>query len=425
MIKELFKIICIIFLYILGLYLKNYIYISILIIGLCIYNLKKILESPFEIKVLYLFILQYLYSFLYYFIFDKQLSVYKEYNNFENIYKSGLLTFLFTAIFYIKLGKLYKLRLNCKKYENKLLTFMNIFFFIYFMITGITDFKIGDYRRTIITPKVEYSLLFYIVIFNFSNKKLKKIITLIYFIYAIFLLFVGVRVPAIQIIILIIIYWKPLFLYKEYKKVTFFNKIKKNMNILLILLGIIILKFIEKVRNIDGNLSDRFVQIFKYGQTKVLVNNQTDVIYSTAALIGLIKKNILSIEESIKSILGIFFNIIYINFFKEYVNLPLLVKSYTPIGGGGLISGYLYYLGREPLLIFVAIFLGYIIKKSYNAKNISIYIKIYTILLIVTVFRWYPYGPSALFKISFYGSLWFWVNLKLHKIMIKIKKIRE
>ena len=100
-IQRILIIIILILLYVIGIKLQNKEYISILILSTIILGVKKALHNSFEIKVLIIFIIQYLICFLEYFIFEKQLSIYSIYNNFLLIYFSGMLAFLFTSIFFV------------------------------------------------------------------------------------------------------------------------------------------------------------------------------------------------------------------------------------------------------------------------------------------------------------------------------------
>lgn len=411
--KKIWTII-IILLYIIGLQVKNTVYMNFLLMILIVTNIVKIFKSNMDLKIIYCFLLQYSYCFLEYFFFNKKISGYIEYNKFEYFYQGALLNFLFTMIFFIFSENL-KNKKKIKSYNNKFILVINCIIFIYFLLTGVTNFKIGTYLNSQINPKIEYSLIIYLVISYFSSIRILNIINIIYFLYAIFLFSIGVRVPGIQIIFLIIIRIRPKFLYKNLKKINIKNIFKNNKNLFFISISIFILKIIEKIRNMNGSIAERIYFILTKTQNiknKIIINNESEVIYSTNALLGLIDQKILILEDSFKSILAIFFNVFKIDYMVEYSNLPRMVAINTPIGGGGLISGYLYFLGREPLIIFVAILLGIIIT---NPK--TYYLKIYSFIVIVTIFRWYAYTPVTLYKLSFYGVLWFWLNIKFHKII--------
>lgn len=419
-ILRIIMIVILIILYIIGVKLQNRNYVSGLILCTIIMGLKKLVYNSFEIKVLIIFIIQYLIYFLEYFIFGNQLSIYLTYNNFEFIYFAGMLTFLFTSIFFLCLDNENKNPLKIIKNKSVILFYLNLLLLAYFLLTGVSG-KIGDYTQLKLSSKIEYSTIFYLLLNYYSDEKKINIINILYIIFAGYLFLIGTRVPAIQIVFTILICTNFKLIYKKFSKKTFVNFFKENKSIILILLGIVFMKLIEKIRSTEGNILERVQNVLRYSSEKLIINNEADVIYSTAAILGMIKNQILTLDKTFQTWIGIFSNLLFLPFYENMVNIPKLVKSNTPIGGGGLISGYLYYLGREPLVIIMAILLGRLISNMYTTRNE--YIKVYALLVVTTVFRWYPYGTSSLYKFSIYGVIWYLFNRIIYVLIDESKKM--
>lgn len=416
LLKKNIGIIIIVITYFIGSFYANPKVVSTLIIFLIGLGILKVIKSSFEIKIVIIFIIQYLYCFLEYFLLNKQLSVYLEYNQFNYIYQAAMLNYLFTGIFFMSLKNIEGKKIGIPKKQNTILFILNLLIFLYFILTSATG-TIGTYSNIRLNTKAEYSLIPYLLLNSFSNKRQLIFINIFYFLFAIYLILIGSRVTGIQIIFTMIILERPSILFSENKK----NKLKQNMKILYIILGITIMKLVEKIRNMDGNFIDRIHRVINLTKNnRVIVNNEADVIYATTALLGLIDNKILSYKESFKSLIAMLSNFLYIPYLTDMSNIPKLVQKYTPMGGGGLTAGFLYYLGREVLIVIGACFLGNTISKFFTTKNENM--RIYIILLIATVFRWYPYGLSNIYKLALYGSIWYFLNMKAVKIFTIRKK---
>lgn len=350
----------------------------------------------------------YNYTFFCYSLGGKKLSAYSEYNIELYFYKVGLLIFLFLAYFYISLGIIRKKNFKIKKNKSFMVVILNIIVMIYFIVTGING-KIADYREIELSPKIEYLIIPYIIIYIFSPKrKYIKLVNFFLILFCIYLLFLGTRSPAIQIFILLII------LNNEILK-----KYRDNKGIFFITMGISVMKIVEKLRVSPNGILDRINYLLEQ-KSDVIVNNEADVLYVGAAIIGLLEKKLLTLKDSLYSFIAIIFNFFRLDFLKEYSVLPLVVEWYTPIGGGGIISTNLYYYAREIGVIVVAIFLGKILKRLFKAKN-NIFI-IYSLIVYVTFIRWYAYSIITIYKISLYGIIYYMLNISLYSILKKEKR---
>lgn len=402
---KLYINILIIIMYILGITLLNKYYLIMLFILLFLYSLYVLIFSIFEIKVIISFMLLYIYNFLQFLLFDKKLSVYLEYNKQENLYFVGMTMFLFTSLFFNELGIIDKNKFKIKsKHSNKIL-FINLLIIFYFMLTGVKG-KIGNYREIEITTKIEYLILPYLMISFYTKKIYKEFLGFIYIIFSFYLLLIGSRVSAIQLIFMVIILNKRIFFY-------FMN----NKGIIFIGIGIFVMKLVENIRNIKGDFYERINYFFTMEKSNVVVNNEADVIYSGAAIIGLIKNNIFSLKKSLQTLMGSFLDIFRIEYYKFPANnIAKQVQEYTSIGGGGIISANLYYLGREIAIIFIALFLANQIKKIFKDISRKEWKNIYSLVILITIFRWYAYSVSTIYKMGIYSLFFYYINKLIYLI---------
>lgn len=407
--KSFFLNILAILLFVLGKILESKIYISLLLILILLYSINLILKFPFEIKIMIIFINLYTIVYLQYFIFSKKLSVYFEYNTFEYLYQNALLMYLFVSILFVNLKMKKNEKIILKKYKGNIYTeCLNIILIFYFILTGIKG-KIGDYREVILTTKIEYLILPYLNLKIFSRKIIFNVLIYILFLLSIYLILIGVRAPAISLLFLIIIL-----------KEDSLKNYKTNKGIILIFFVIILFKIVGELRISENKIGHLIEYFISKQPVKIIVNNESDVIYAGTALIALIKKGILDIEVVIKTWIALFFDFFRINILTEYKIIPVMVDKITKIGGGGLISSQLYYLGKEYLVIIISFTIANIINKTYITK--SNLLKIYGIILLITIVRWYPYSIISLYKMPIYAVLFYNINLILYNFVKKYQK---
>lgn len=366
---------------------------------LFLWSIFLIYKSIFEMKILIAFISLYQWCYLKYLNFDKILSVYIEYNNYENMYLTGLLMFLFYSCFYLELGVIKENKFYLEKIKNGWLFYLNMVLIVLFMYYGV-DGTIGDYSKTKINTLIEYLLLPYTIIFSLKLTKIKyMLVNTVYIFLSVYLVLSGSRVTAIQLIFIIILLNK-----------KFLVRFRNNIGIFLILAMIFIMKIIEKIRNGYNSFSEIVFKIINSKSQKIIINNEADVIYAGAALVGLINDKILTIRDSFLTWISEIVNIFQIEIFSETRNIPIQILKYTPIGGGGIVSSQLYFLGREGLIIIIAYLLGKNIKNLFKGKINKSWQKIYILIIVVSIFRWNAYSLRTLYKMPLYAIIYFYIN---------------
>lgn len=382
--------------------------------GLFLWSMFLIYKSVFEVKILVSFISLYQWCYLKYLNFDKILSVYTEYNNYENLYLIGLLMFLFYSYLYIGLGVIKKNKFFLKKMKSIYIFYFNIILLIFFIYYGVEG-KIGDYSEIRLTSLIEYLLLPYVIIFSLDlSKKKRMIVNLSYIILSVYLVLIGSRITAIQLIFIIILLNRNLFI-----------RFRNNLGVTFIVLAIFIMKIIEKTRGGYNSFWEAIIKIIVSKSQRIIVNNEADVIYSGTALIGLINNKTLTIKDSFLTWIYEIASIFQIEIFKETKIISWQVAKYTLIGGGGIISSQLYFLGREMLVIIVAYLVGKNIKNLFENKINDQWKKIYVLIIVVTVFRWNAYSLRSLYKMPLYMVIYFYINYLFNLFIKKDRKENE
>lgn len=382
--------------------------------GLFLWSMFLIYKSVFEVKILVSFISLYQWCYLKYLNFDKILSVYTEYNNYENLYLIGLLMFLFYSYLYIGLGVIKKNKFFLKKMKSIYIFYFNIILLIFFIYYGVEG-KIGDYSEIRLTSLIEYLLLPYVIIFSLDlSKKKRMIVNLGYIILSVYLVLIGSRITAIQLIFIIILLNRNLFI-----------RFRNNLGVTFIVLAIFIMKIIEKTRGGYNSFWEAIIKIIVSKSQRIIVNNEADVIYSGTALIGLINNKTLTIKDSFLTWIYEIASIFQIEIFKETKIISWQVAKYTLIGGGGIISSQLYFLGREMLVIIVAYLVGKNIKNLFENKINDQWKKIYVLIIVVTVFRWNAYSLRSLYKMPLYMVIYFYINYLFNLFIKKDRKENE
>lgn len=228
---------------------------------------------------------------------------------------------------------------------------------------------------------------------------------------------IGSRIVGIQFLMAI-------FLFNDFtiiKNIKYNpSNIKKNIYIIYILLGVLIMKGFGAIRSNGFSISKLVEAMFSSSVIdNMIMNNQSDVIYSTTSLIAMKEMGIINLEVMVKSffahISGVFLpgsiNGIYGNFPKFVVE-----NSLNYGGGGGFFFGPIYiWFGILGVGVF-SIILGRIIKKAYN-NECSNMMKFYVIIVLVTFFRWYPYTIYGIYKLPLYGLIIYCFSNMLHNTM--------
>ncbi|MCM3216410.1 hypothetical protein M3612_18150 [Niallia taxi] len=225
-----------------------------------------------------------------------------------------------------------------------------------------------------------------------SNKKQKIVLTTIIILYCLLNLVLHGRIETLQSAFLLIIMYQSKL---NFKKVT-----------LIAIVGFALLSLMGNLRN-DSN-ADFSIVTKRYnnmGQEYIL-SNQGDVLYSSAALHGLINDNVITSDERIKSFLEYVKRLVLPNnYVSSLGSLSSYSQQFTMTGGGGLISSYLFAWFNNYFLFILLVCIVLVNKIKFNSAYSILVLNI----VIVTVPRWYAYDPITLVKMPLYGLVLFFI----------------
>lgn len=368
--------------------------------------------------LMYIFFLTYSVNLIPFYFLEGEISLYY-YDFNEKIYYDRVLLMHF--LFFVglltgtkKWSRSIILRDNIKLLDNRLgyyLCLSIMVLIIFFGKTGSSILESGAYGRNETSQLGglaihEYFVIFLPVAYIFGNGKTKLLVS-ISILYVIKTFLFGTRVEILQVLAV-------LFILYETKK-TSWRRILPYLGISFVLFTFIGIFRSDPIAFIYGSsfLDFDVLSLFK------AFNNQNDIFYSSARIIGMIDNHILSTAERIQSA---FYSVIAIfipyRFLPEVANLAAFKKDLYPAGGGGLISTFYFtyfsYFGP----VIIGYLISRIIKLAIVSKNNSIII--YCILVLSTYFRWFGYSPIVLFKLCTYGVIVFFLLSNLPTLKVKL-----
>lgn len=257
---------------------------------------------------------------------------------------------------------------------------------------------------------VEYFYIFFVIAFFFTTKPILRNSLLILVIYYCFITITrGYRIQFVQMIILAFVLF-------------FDGKFKTVYMMIFAFFGFIVSEIIGLLKMMGSVSFEDMLALFEKSETGIIINNQTDVFYSSVVFLGLIKDGVLSFGVRIWSAIGFVWNwFAPSSFVWKEARLPLFAHEYTTLGGGGLISAYFYvwfgYLG--PILIGYALALFF--NKAYSS-NVKQNFKIILILVLSLYPRWFAYDPgNFLMRFSIYVFVIYMGFIIVHNQMKQLK----
>ena len=257
---------------------------------------------------------------------------------------------------------------------------------------------------------VEYFYIFFVIAFFFATNSTLRYSLLFLVIYYCFITITrGYRIQFVQMIILTF--------------VLFFDGKFKTMYLMIFaFFGFIVSEIVGLLKMMGSVSFEDLLSLFEKSDKGIIINNQTDVFYSSVVFIGLIKDDILSFGVRIWSAIGFIWNwFVPSSFVWKEARLPLFALDHTTLGGGGLISAYFYvwfgYLG--PLIIGFA--LATLFNKTYSSYE-KMNFKIMSVLVLSLYPRWFAYDPgNFLMRFSIYIFIIYWGLILVHNQMKQLK----
>lgn len=180
------------------------------------------------------------------------------------------------------------------------------------------------------------------------------------------------------------------------------------------------------LENVTGlSLAGFFEQVFFNDQEAAqgyISTNAGDIYHASMRMLGLIETGYLNISMRIESFLFFLFGVaVPSGLNPDHAILSQYMKDKYSVGGGGLIGTYFYvWLGWLGPVV-AGLFAGYSIRYLYYGN--SFYIKIYSILILVSFPRWYSYSPINFTKFCLVGMLFVIAIYTINACIIKLTKI--
>lgn len=360
-----------------------------------------------------------------YYFYDYIITANTKYFNVELYNKAVLIHTIFITCFYAflstKLNKAKLLLRDLVPKRNNFLIFYFLLLLMFFLILTIKGSSVasdfGDSYALYVENlnnqggSLEYFYILYICAFFFTNKKSgKKLLVVLALFYCYSCIIRGFRVQMLQMIFLVYILY-------------FDGKFKNYQLLILSVLGFA-LSEITSVLKLYGTITiENVSKIFELSsQSKIIINNQTDVFYSSVVYLGLLRDGIIDDFTRLLSTLGFMMNwIIPSSFVLKEARLPEFGHLYTDFGGGGIISVFFYvwfgYLG--------VIILGFSLAHVFN--NLFTYernnYKIIGIIILSVFPRWFAYDPgNFLMRFSVYTIVLFFILIIIDQKMKTISK---
>jgi hypothetical protein len=405
----LFSIITFLISIIIGInYFSSVLIYSSLLLNIFYLIVQTVIKKNIPFFIVILFISRYILPLYYPLFTDIQFGAFTDTASSDDRYlyfNIAQIQLLFTSTFalFLNIEKRDNLtRVYC--IDNKFYYFVCLSIFMFFTFFGKTGegLRSGDYGSgagvDTISSAFEYAIIPFIgaAIFSYNRKRILLLhIASLYYI-AKNTLFGG-RVESIMI--LLVLY---LFFYKDKIK---FKYIVFGIIILIYILGVIGRFRADPRLLFNGEFYDLLMPVHtNRSDIQLIITQESEVNYSSVTILKLIKDGIVVSLDRIKALIWFIISLFVPSSYTEPIaNLSTYAKNYNNNLGGGLISVYFYlyagYLGVLFIAYLISNFLNYFNRSKLDYKSI------YSIFVIVTIFRWYPYSPVMLFKLCIFGTL--------------------
>lgn len=380
-----------------------------------IFKLRKIQPAI----LMGIFFLSYLIYLIPYYFFNYTISAHIQYYR-KELYDQVLgihLIFLSSFLLFLKTN-LNKSSLKVKeliKPRDNVLIFSFLYVIMIVIIFSIKGSSVlgGSYSTYLDNLEgqggsVEYFYIFFVIAFFFTSKPLLRNSLLLLVVYYCYVTITrGYRIQFVQMIILTFVLF-------------FDGKFKTVYMMLFAFVGFVVSEIVGLLKMMGEVSFEDMIALFEKTDQNIIINNQTDVFYSSVVFLGLIKDDILSFGTRILSALGFILNwFVPSSFVWKEARLPLFALDYTTLGGGGLVSAYFYvwfgYLG--PFMVGWA--LAFLLNKTFTSERKSF--KIISIFVLSLYPRWFAYDPgNFLMRFSIYVIIIYIVFIMIHNEM-KIK----
>jgi hypothetical protein len=272
---------------------------------------------------------------------------------------------------------------------------------VQFGIRGETIFESGKYGEGQVQGSTihEYFVLVYFILLLVAPPQFfyKLLLGLLLLVFTLKTVLYGGRIVAMEIIVLYVYYnW------------VLDHKISKGLIYTFSLLAYYASNVFQDIRDnplplLRGDLAVYFNPIKtedSFRKTEYIMNNQGDVLQSSARFIGLMEDGFITLYQRIAGFVYMLLSVVFpSSMAPDYSNLSGYRRDLAGAGGGGLIGAYFYIWMSYAGPFIIGGFLAYFINKGFRSSHIGY--KVYAVILLVMFPRWYAYNPLHIFKFCF------------------------
>lgn len=257
----------------------------------------------------------------------------------------------------------------------------------------------------------EYVIILFLVCYIFSNdEKIKRYyLYLLYALYAFFAIITGGRVELVLLFFLLL-------------TTVLQRKYSFRFLISVFLFGILVMNIFGNIRHnplilLEGDIVS-IISPFKAASMSVQASNEGDVYWASERLLCLIEDGELTLMDRIESAFSYIISPLFpSSYLPETADLSSYKKDILTTGGGNLAPVNFFVMYGFVGVIFLAYFISYMLNSFSRRK--SNMLRVYTILIIVTLPRWFAYNPIQLVKLCVWGVICYYLVICVDYTMKK------
>lgn len=260
-------------------------------------------------------------------------------------------------------------------------------------------------------PIFEYSYLLFIVgiFFAQGDRKRQYLLIAVLFMDIFVDAYYGGRITLLQVALVFF----TMFLYKWFTK---------KQIILGLIGGVLLLSLISIYRRAYSLSGLSFNTVLSYvTEGRFAADSAANALYTTFGAIKI--HDFYALDYRIEHFFGFLLDIVLGSEVNGYLPLQsLIINSGIYHIGGGWNIGYVYFWFGMPGIVLYSIIVVFIIRKLFCPQKPSVLKYFYSIVIIVSMPRWYLYTPAAVFRsiliISMlYFLIHFFINIRKFKIL--------
>lgn len=257
----------------------------------------------------------------------------------------------------------------------------------------------------------EYVIILFLVCYIFSNDdKIKRYyLYLLYALYAFFAIIAGGRIELVLLFFLLL----TTVLQRKYS-FGFLTSI--------FLLGIWVMNIFGNIRSnplilLEGDVVS-IISPLKTASMSVQASNEGDVYWASERLLCLMEDGELTLLDRLESGFSYIISPLFpSSYLPETANLSTYKKDVLTTGGGNLAPVNFFVMYGFVGVIFLAYFISYMLNSLSKRKGNVL--RVYTILIITTLPRWFAYNPIQLVKLCVWGVICYYLVICVDYTMKK------